>query len=184
MGTYTPPLWVDYSLRVALEKKDPGSRKLSTLWEKGVEGWIRVSREEGAQLFDSGQNLVGEEKRAESRMTAKFQAAVIRGLSECRWHCMHWLPTPFLGCVTLEESLCSSESPFARCYLGLTVPVLPASWVSRSWFSVVCRQWVQERTIKQGVWLIPCLSDSKAGKVQWGLECGMVSIIDHWEESN
>lgn len=65
---------------------------------------------------------MGEEKRVESRMTSRFQAAVIKGLSECRQHSVHWLPTPFLGCFTLKESLCSSESLFAHLLPGVEGP--------------------------------------------------------------
>lgn len=48
-----------------------------------------MAREGGAQGCDSGQNLVQEEK-VESKMTARLQVAVIRGLFEYREHCMCW----------------------------------------------------------------------------------------------
>lgn len=70
-------------------------------------------------LSDSGENLVGHEKRLESRMITGFRVAVIRGLSGCREHCIRWRPTPFLGCVTVAESLHPSESLSAHLLTGV-----------------------------------------------------------------
>lgn len=39
-----------------------GGRKLSAIWEKGVEGWILVVREGMTQGCESRQNLVGDEE--------------------------------------------------------------------------------------------------------------------------